>query len=143
MTSWKLIKVPEHLHSKLFKIAKEKDKAMWEIIEKALEVYEIYERKDKPKKEIPVIDRISWYVIKLAMSVGAFKENPTIENYQQLEKTARQVKERLGIETGEIIEIAKRYFDEGDETEIKIELNMALKFVVMHMIDKYFFSESQ
>jgi len=143
MTTWKLIKVPAQTHSRLYNIAKEKDKAMWEIIEKALDVYELYERKEKPKKEIPVLDRISWYIIKLSMSVGAFKERPNVANFNQLKNTAVQVKERLGVDTDEIIEVAKQYLDNGGETETKIELNMSLKFIVMKILDKYLFSEAE
>ena len=82
MTERKLIKVPVTLHQKIYEIAKEEDRPMWEVIKDAIETYELYKRRKKPRKDVPTIDRISWYIIKLSMSVGAFKERPTIEHFQ-------------------------------------------------------------
>ena len=79
------------------------------------------------------LDRISWYIIKLAMSVGHFKEYPDKLNYNQLKYTAKQIQERLGVDTSKLLVLAEEYMRKQDK-ETKIRLNEALKEIVKKMI---------
>jgi hypothetical protein len=57
----------------------------------------------------PKLDNVCWYIVKLAASWGSFRENPTEESFQQLAKTCRQIEERLGVPTEDVIATADYY----------------------------------
>jgi hypothetical protein len=57
----------------------------------------------------PKLDNISYYIVKLAASWGSFREVPTEESFQQLAKTCRQIEERLGVPTEDVIATADYY----------------------------------
>ena len=71
------------------------------------------------------LQRRAWYAAKLASSVGALKENPSVENLNRLRNTAAQITERLGIPTGSLLEAAERYIKVRNDTA-KMQLNEAL-----------------
>ena len=96
-------------------------------------------RKPRAKEELPVVDKVVWYVQKLAMSVGELKASPTEENLQRTLKTIQQIKERLGVDTS-ILERALADYarlvrgdrkEREDEVEARMEVNMALKSVLI------------
>jgi len=44
------------------------------------------------------LDRAAWYVTKVLLAYGAYRENPTAEKYAQLLNALKQVRERLGVD---------------------------------------------
>lgn len=132
---WTTIKVPVELRDVVKALAQRysvpENKILW------WSVAFFYEQIREPrlKEDLPQVDKASWYISKLAMSVGAFKENPSVDNLQKLQKTAMQVAQRLGVDTRHLIRAAQDYARYQD-TDTKIELNAALKMVVLDIIWK-------
>lgn len=89
------------------------------------------------------LDRAGWYVVKLAFGVQALKDaidyglSPVVidEKLARLAKVCKQIKERYGVETEILVDIAKQYAVEKDK-ESKIVLNDATKEIVKNIISK-------
>jgi len=135
-TNWKVIKVPEELHKKLLALARKKKKAIHMIIMEAIAFHREQEKFPSVKEDLPMTDKISWYIFKLSSSVGAFKEHPSLQNYALLERTCAQIQYRLGVDTSLILRYAK-YLLSHNDPDIRIELNMATKFVIVEILNKH------
>jgi len=135
---WTTIKVPTEVRNIVKKLMEEEKKPAWKIIVESVLWYNRIKRRPYEKAELPVTEKISWYIAKLCMSVGAFKENPTKENLERLQKTLTQIKERLKIDTDIVYRTAVAY-QRKPETENRIELNMATKSVVFDIIYTYIY----
>jgi hypothetical protein len=140
------IYVPVEFKQKIKELSERTGKAQWRLLLDALTLYESQLRQPKIKEELPVVDKVVWYMQKLAMSIGALKENPSEENLNKTVKTIQQVRDRLGVDTG-ILERAvtdyvrlsgsapqdpasrHRFLDEA-----AMEINMALKSVLLEIV---------
>jgi hypothetical protein len=71
------IYAPVELKEKIKYLSEKTGKPQWKILLEALALYETSLRKPKAKEELPVIDKVIWYIEKLCMSIGALKENPS------------------------------------------------------------------
>ena len=69
---WKTIKIPQYLYDKLKSMTNKTHPHMYQVIEKALEHYEIYLKKPKKKSELPRLDKAAWYIVKLVTGVTCF-----------------------------------------------------------------------
>jgi hypothetical protein len=115
----------------------------------ALSLYETSLRKPKSKEELPVVDKTLWYIQKLSMSVGEFKASPTEENLQKTMRTVSQVKERLGVDTSllerALVDYARMLKggsrEREEEAEARMEVNMALKSVLVEITYKWILRE--
>ena len=147
------IYAPPELKEKLKRLSEKTGRTQWRILLEALELYETSLRKPRAKEELPIVDKVVWYIEKLAMSVGALKENPSSENLQKTTKTISQVRERLKVDTA-ILERAVADFIKAVNTkasngaekhamldEATIELNMALKSVLIEIVYTYILKE--
>ena len=147
------IYAPPELKDKLRRLSEKTGRTQWKILLEALELYETSLRKPKTKEELPVVDKVIWYMEKLAMSIGALKENPSNENLQKTMKTIQQIRERLKVDTA-ILERAVADFIKAVNTkasngaekhamldEAVIELNMALKSVLIEIVYTYILKE--
>ena len=143
-TKWISIKVPEPLYNKIKEIAETSGRHLYQVIEEAMTFYINNWRRVRHKDGIPRLDKCAWYVFKLAQSVGAFKENPSLENYQKLLKTIFQIKERIGVDTS-LLEHVVDKLNPRNRKEIsvdeKIELNDVTKLVISDIIVKLLFEE--
>ena len=135
-TKWTTIKVPVEVRNVIKKLMNEEKKPAWKVIVESVLWYNRIKRRPHEKAELPVTEKISWYITKLCMSVGAFKENPTEENLKRLQKTLTQIKERLKIDTDIVFRAAVSY-QRKPEVENRTELNMATKSVVFDIIYTY------
>lgn len=147
--------VPNEFKARVKALSKKYGKAEWKILLDALALYETSIRKPKLKEELPVIDKVIWYVEKLSMSVGELKANPTNDNLQKTLKTVQQVKERLNIDTSILEKSLIDYIklvggnnknnnkNREDEVEAKMEVNMALKSVLIEIIYRWILKEEQ
>lgn len=81
------------------------------------------------------LDRIAWYAVKLSMSVGEFKAKPDDTNYNMLLNTANQVRERLGVDTSELLKACLQYRVDPSRQN-RIAINEALKNTVKEMLKR-------
>lgn len=138
--SYTTILVPVELRDKVKELALRENKSQWKILEEAIGLYYTQKKRPKIKEALPIHDKVIWYIIKVSMSVGAFKENPTAENLSKLEKTVNQIAQRLKwvpYNTASLLlKTAKIYLDSDDQSRKKAsgEVNMALKMMVTDIL---------
>jgi len=135
---WSTVKVPGELRAKIRALAEDEGKAEWRIILDALSFYEAQKRRPRLKEELPVWEKVSWYVVKLAMSVGELKAKPTPENLELLRRTCLQIEERLGVNTGLLVRTAEAYLKDPS-VDNRMELNASVKMVVFEIIYTHLF----
>jgi hypothetical protein len=147
------IYAPVELKERIKHLSEKTGKPQWKILLEALALYETSLRKPKAKEELPVVDKVIWYIEKLCMSIGALKENPSDANLQKTMKTVSQIKERLRVDTAilekaiqDYVAAVRRLPEDHDEKhrvldEVTIELNMALKSVLIEIVYKYILKE--
>jgi hypothetical protein len=141
--------VPTEFKERVKAHAQKQGKAEWKVLLDALALYETSLRKPKAKEELPVVDKVVWYVQKLAMSIGELKASPTEENLMKTLKTVSQVKERLGVDTSLLERAVNDYYkllrgnkrEREDEVEARMEVNMALKSVLIEIVFKWILKE--
>jgi hypothetical protein len=149
------IYVPVEFKRKIKELSERTGKAQWRLLLDALTLYESTLRKPRVKEELPVVDKVVWYMQKLAMSIGSLKENPSEDNLNKTVKTIQQVRDRLGVDTG-ILERAvtdyvrlagsapqdpvsrHRFMDEAT-----MEVNMALKSVLLEIVYTHILKEEE
>jgi hypothetical protein len=149
------IYVPAELKEKIKALSEKTGKVQWKVLLDALALYETTVRQPRAKEELPVIDKAVWYIQKLSMSIGALKENPSDENFSKTLKTIVQVRDRIGIDTS-LLERAvvdyTRLVRNPPESPVEkhrvideatMELNMALKSVLMEIVYRNIFKEEQ
>ena len=149
------IYVPVEFKQKIKELSERTGKAQWRLLLDALTLYESTLRKPRVKEELPVVDKVVWYMQKLAMSIGALKENPSGENLNKTMKTIQQIKERLQVDTGllerAVIDYVRlagsapqdpvsrhRFLDEAT-----MEVNMALKSVLLEIVYTHILKEEE
>jgi hypothetical protein len=149
------IYVPVEFKQKIKELSERTGKAQWRILLDALTLYESTLRKPRVKEELPVVDKVVWYMQKLSMSIGALKENPSEENLNKTVKTIQQVRDRLGVDTSlleravtDYVRLAgsapqdpasrHRFLDEAT-----MEVNMALKSVLLEIVYTHILKEEE
>jgi len=149
------IYVPAEFKQKIKELSARAGKAQWRLLLDALALYESTLRKPRVKEELPVVDKVVWYMQKLAMSIGALKEKPSEENLARTLNTIRQVKERLLVDTSLLERAVVDYVrlvsnPPSDpierhrlEDEAKTEINMALKSVLLEMVYTHILKEEE
>ena len=135
---WKMIRVPKALHDQLAREAQKRGLPIHAIISEALNFYYGFTKSRVPRKEHSNIDKGLWYIMKLAMSVGALKADPSFDNLRRLSKTLAQLRERLDIDTSELEEFIRVHSIFIDD-EVKMELNAITKNLIYQIADKLLF----
>jgi replicative DNA helicase len=141
--------VPIEFKEKVKQLAQKQGKAEWKVLLDAVALYETTLRKPRTKEELPVVDKVVWYVQKLAMSIGELKASPTEENLHRTMKTIQQIKERLGVDTALLERAVNDYFkllkgnkrEREEEVEARMEVNMALKSILIEIVYKWILKE--
>jgi hypothetical protein len=141
--------VPLEFKQRVRQLAQKQGKAEWRVLLDALSLYETSLRRPKVKEELPVVDKVLWYIEKLCMSVGEFKASPTEENLQKTMRTVSQVRERLGVDTSLLERALTDYArmvkgnskSREEEAEARMEVNMALKSVLVEITYKWILKE--
>lgn len=123
---WTSIKVRKDLDSVITEYAKQRGEAKHKVIAKAIHFYVLQEKKAKVKEDLPLIDKITWYIVKMSMSAGRLKENPSEENLNAFLRTVSQIEERFEIRLDWAKRAAQEYIKERS-AEASIELNSAVK----------------
>jgi len=132
---WTTIKVPVELRDKINELAQRLDKPAWKVIMNAISFFDEQLRNPRLKETLPMVDKVSWYIAKIGMSVGEFKANPTNDNLERLKKTAQQIQERLGVDVGLLIRVAEAYMRDPNPDN-RMELNATLKMLILDIIYK-------
>jgi len=86
--------------------------------------------------EMPIpeeVDRVAWYITKIAASWGSLRENPSPENLSRFVKTVNQVAQRLGIPAGDLVAAAE-YFVKVRSEKAKAVVNEAVKRFVARIV---------
>ena len=144
-TKWTTVKLPVEIRDKIKRLAGRFGMSQWELVNWTLGFAESQLRKPKIKKDLPALDKISWYAAKLGMAVGAFRENPTEDNLGNAERVCIQIMERLGVDTSSLIKVLHDYWEKRDKREsrgLKMEISMELKFVIMEMMYKHLIEDN-
>ncbi|PNV80686.1 MAG: hypothetical protein C0179_05290 [Fervidicoccus sp.] len=137
MTEWKTIRVRSDVYEIIKKYSEMRGIPISSVIAQALTFMDLQRRRPRVKEQLPLADKFAWYITKVLMSAGAFKENPSQENYDYLVKNFNDLEDRLGVETSMAREAVDRLFKKKKETwtaDDKIEFNSAFKSLVLQMI---------
>jgi hypothetical protein len=147
------IYAPPEFKAKVKELSEKTGKPQWKLLLEALALYESTIRRPRVKEELPTIDKVTWYIQKLSMSIGALKENPSEENLTRTLNTIRQIKERLLVDTSlleravlDYVKLVKNNVKDPVEKhrildEAKTELNMALKSTLLEIVYKWILKE--
>lgn len=141
-SKWTTIKIPVQVKEKIDYLRSKTNKVTWEVILESITFYEEFLRKPRVRTSTSNLDKLSWYITKLATSFGAFKENPTKENFEYLQKRIEELKKRFGIEADLLSRVASYYMTVKDEDlrkKIRVDLNMAFKQVIKELIIQLMF----
>lgn len=130
---WTTIKIPSELRDQINDLATMLDKPAWKVVLDAISFFDEQIHNPRLKETLPMVDKVSWYITKIATSVAEFKVNSTDENFDKLKKTAEQIKERLGIDTSLLVRACEAYKKEPN-ADNRMELNAALKMLIFEMI---------
>jgi len=139
---WTTIKVPVELREFLSKLSEKEGKPVWRIVLDSASFYWAQKQKPRVKEDASLLDKVSWYIAKVAMSVGELKASPSQENLERLRKTAAQIQERLGVDTSLLIRAAEAFLKDPN-TDNRMELNAATKMLVLDIILKRLVEESE
>ena len=130
---WTTIKVPIEFRNKVRELSRKTEKPYWKVLLNAISLYESQLKKPKLKEELPLLDKVSWYITKLVSSMGIFKVDPSKENYERFLRTIEQVEKRLEIDLSLLKRVARDYY-QNDLEDLRVELNMATKSAILNII---------
>lgn len=130
---WTTIKIPVELRDMINSIAKKENKVAWQVVLNAVSFYYAQTKKPKMKEDASLVDKVSWYITKVATSVGVFKRDPSPFNLDILKRNIEQLKERLGVDGSILIRACEAYMRYGDD-DSRMEINAALKMLILDII---------
>ena len=133
---WTALKMPKSLRDIIKERALREGIAYYKVVWKAMQFYIEAQKKPTIKNDLPLIDKITWYMTKIAMSAGSLRENPTRLNLETFIKTAKQVRDRMKIKVDHLIRAGQDYFIKQD-ANTKMELNASVKMVLLELLNKY------
>ena len=134
---YKSIKVKEEIYQILKAYSERHKVPISTAVAHALTFLDQAERKPRVKEALPLADKVSWYIAKVVMSAGAFKENPCEKNFNYLMQNLSELRQRLGVETSFAEEAAKKLYSKKKEewtADDKMEFNAAIKSLVLQML---------
>jgi hypothetical protein len=99
---WKTVKLPSFLHESIQSMSERENRAMWEVIADAFSYYEAQKRQPKLKMELPVLEKLSWYIAKITYGVSFFLAKPTDVNYTITMTTLEETEKRLEVDLKEL-----------------------------------------
>ena len=132
---WVSIKVPAEIHAHVRELRERLQKPAWQVIAEALSFYDAMLRKSGHFSRASEMDKIAYYIVKLASSAAYFKKEPTKENMERFLQVAEQLEKRLGISCQELRPLAEKLLREKSGKAIH-GLNMGLKLCVIKLMEK-------
>jgi len=132
---WKHIKVPNTLKEKLKQMSEREKRAIWQIIYDAFTYYESQKRKPRIKEDLPMLDKISWYIAKISMAVSWYLATLSDINYLLTVKTITDTGARLGVDMSELLSVLETFKNIKQKTPKHRALVLkALKKTIQDMI---------
>ncbi|RSN72703.1 hypothetical protein [Candidatus Methanodesulfokora washburnensis] len=131
---WTTIRVPAEVRDAIKFTAKRMHFPMWQIVYQAVSYYRTAYLSHFEKNATD-IGKVAWYIYKISASIGSFREKPTKENGELLQKTAMQLAERMDINIDLLKTAAVKYYHQQTE-ENRILLNDAGKDIVAQLLAK-------
>jgi hypothetical protein len=133
--TWRLVKVPSYFHEKLKNLSIREKRAIWQIIYDAFTYYESQKRKPRIKEELPLLEKISWYIAKLSMATCWYLATLSDMNYLLTVKTISEIGARLGVDVSELLSILDSFKNIKQKTSKHRALVLkALKKTIQEMI---------
>jgi len=142
MSDWATISVPQEVIALIEKIKKRsgENKDTWKIILEALSYYDNLRSSPRRMMKQDMLEKVSWYIVKLSLAYSSFVLNPSQENFESFNERLREIKERLKMEEVDILQrLASEYIQLKDEEERKkerIAFNQSFKMIIKEMIKK-------
>jgi len=133
MIKRKTISLNENTFNKLIQLKKPED-TYDSLISRLIDRYTINENE---------LDRVSWYIEKLIISIQTLKvyvedikdKNKVFNQLQRVNNVLNQISERLGINVDNVISSVKKYVD-NPNVDNTISLNESVKEIVKQLIKK-------
>jgi hypothetical protein len=138
MTSkWNNVKVPDYLLEKIDSISRREKRARWQVLYDSLSYYEAQKKKPAIKNELPMLEKVSWYIAKLSQAVTWYITNPDEEHYQFTIKTISEIGTRLNVDVNELLGVLETFKNIKKKTSKHRALVLkALKDTILSMILK-------
>jgi len=141
------IKVPVELRDRIEKLTKKLgERSYWRTILRAIELLETTIRRPKEKKQLPRLDKCSWYIYKFVRSVSEFILDPSDEKFSLLKERIEELKERVFGGENEyldlLMKVAKDYKSSKGKNAL-IEINETAKMIISEIIVKFLFEEEE
>lgn len=128
---WKWVRIPEEVWRGLREQAAREKTAMWKVIQRAWAYWVSASRTHHVK--VANVDKLAWYVYKVAASVGEFRAQPTEENLRWIENNAKVLRDRYGINAEKLILAARQYAKKPSKKN-RMVLNDSAKEVIIQLI---------
>ncbi len=132
---YKSIKVREEVYNAIKNYAGRHGMTISSAVLQAVMFLTETERKPRVKENLPLADKVSWYITKTIMSAGAFKAVPSDDNYQRLVKNLEDLHERFNIDTSLQLDIVNKL--RGKQQWIvdeKMDFNAVFKVLVLQLL---------
>jgi len=141
--------VPDELKERIEFYSKVHGKPMWRVVMDAMTFYEMFYKGKLEDKtgatKFPELAKVAWYIVKLSMAVGALKADTSPQRAEMLQKTIKQVRERLGVDTSLLERAVYDYIqvklsgggekaNQDLQKDVEIELTNALKLIVLDIL---------
>lgn len=149
--SWISIKIPKSVYNHVSSLAEKEKVAIWKIIQRALSIYEDFSKKPSAKKDISIVDKISWYILKLVKSVSIFLEKPSRYNKGKVLERINEIKERLikdctkyeeFCNTLDTLRTLVNQYEQNSSVQNKITINDTTKLIIKMLIFYFILSSS-
>jgi len=134
---WKMIRVPIETYEKISALKEKRGKPIWYIIQEAMSFFEAFQRKPDVRTSVDTLDKVAWYLTKLALAYGAFIREPNGETLSQLSARVNELKTRLGVDAELLVRMGEHYMkirSEEERKKFRITYNMVYKQVVKDVI---------
>jgi hypothetical protein len=132
---WKHIKVPAYFKEKLKQLSEREKRAIWQILYDAFSYYESQKRRPKIKEELPMLDKVSWYIAKVSMATCWYLATLSDTNYELTVKTISEAGARLGVDMSELLNVLSTFKNIKQKTSKHRALVLkALKKTIQEMI---------
>jgi hypothetical protein len=133
---WKTLKLPSFLYESIQSISERENRAMWEVIADAFSYYEAQKRQPKLKMELPILEKLSWYIAKITYGVSFFLAKPTDVNYTITIATLDETEKRLGVDLKELKDAVAFYKNLKRRSKSKrITVVKVMKITISRMIE--------
>jgi hypothetical protein len=132
---YKSIKVREEVYNAVKNYAGRRGMTISSAVLQAVMFLTETERRPRVKENLPLADKVSWYITKTIMSAGAFKAVPSDDNYQRLVKNLEDLRERLGVDVSLQLDIVNKLRGKQQWTvDEKMDYNAAFKMLVLQLL---------